>query len=60
MFLEGDMEVDPRYGTATLCQFIADAEILCARNGKPLAVNTIKEDFTEIKKDILYNRIDEE
>lgn len=58
MFLEGDMEVDPQCGTATLCRFIAELKILYSQNGKPLSVNTIKEDFTEIKKENLYKIVD--
>ena len=55
MFLEGNMGVDPQRGTANLVRFIADLGILLAKNGKPLSANTIKEDFTEIKKEMLYD-----
>ena len=58
MFLEGDMGVDPQRGTATLCRFIAELRILYSQNGKPLSVNTIKEDFTEIKREILFETVD--
>ncbi len=58
MFLEGDMGVDPQYGTATLCRFIADLDILYSKNGKPLSINTIKGDISEIKKEKLYQTTD--
>lgn len=58
MFLEGDMGVDPQRGTATLCRFIAELRILRSQNGKPLSVNTIKEDFSEIKRENLYSTVD--
>ena len=52
MFLEGDMGVDPKYGTATLCRFLVGLGILKAKNGKPLSYNTIKQDITEIKREL--------
>ena len=57
MFLEGNMGVDPERGTANLVRFMAELGILLTKNGKPLSLNTIKEDFTEIKKEALYNTL---
>lgn len=48
------MAVDPQYGTATLCRFIAELGILYSKSGKPLSLNTIKCDISEIKKENLY------
>ena len=47
------MGVDPKYGTATLCRYLTELEIFKTANGKPLSYNTIKEDITEIKKELL-------
>ena len=46
--------MDPQYGTATLCRFIAGLNILYSKNGKPLSINTIKVDISEIKRENLY------
>lgn len=55
MFMEGDMGVDPKAGLATLERFIAERKIFVTKSGKPLSFNTIKDDFTEILKEFLYN-----
>lgn len=52
-FLKGDMGMDPQCGTATLCRYLTELKIFKAANGKPLSYNTIKEDITEIKKELL-------
>lgn len=50
------MGVDPSYGTATLCRFLTGLKILETRNGKPLSYNTIKQDITEIRKELLREK----
>lgn len=50
--------MDPSYGTATLCRFLTELGILKAKNGKPLSYNTIKQDITEIKKELLHETSD--
>ena len=53
MFMEGDMGVDPKVGLATLERFIAERKIFVTKSGKPLSLNTINDDFTEILKEFL-------
>ena len=48
--------MDPSYGTATLCRFLTGLKILETRNGKPLSYNTIKQDITEIRKELLREK----
>lgn len=48
------MRVDPQAGLATLERFIAEREIFVTNSGKPLSFNTIKDDFTDIRKEYLY------
>lgn len=50
------MGVNPSYGTATLCRFLTGLKILETRNGKPLSYNTIKQDITEIRKELLREK----
>ena len=45
--------MDPKYGTATLCRYLTKFEIFQTANDKPMSYNTIKEDITEIKKELL-------
>lgn len=53
MFMKGYMGVDPKAGLATLERFITERELFVSKSGKPLAFNTIKDDFTEILKEYL-------
>ena len=46
--------MDPQCGTATLCRYLTGLGIFLAANGNPLSYNTIKEDITEIKKELLF------
>lgn len=50
------MGVDPKYGTATLCRYLTKLEIFQTANDKPMSYNTIKEDITEIKKELLLEK----